>query len=286
MSVSPRPPPAEPARVVRRAGPLGNHLGLRGRALDVPGQPHRQQHHDADGRHRRRQPDWYADFLRSFGHGSPAPASGWRHLRRPLTAHRPRAVGQPARLRVIGLGIGLALLYWITDQGIGELLTGWGPTEQRAAHRPHRPRPASTVPDPADAPVPAARLFALHRWPPPWRSSPSPSFRRPSPSFRPPLRPPRPCRPCRPAPLPPQRVDEHRVELVHGHVRHVDVGRQRLVDRAGRRVGVGLVEGIGVEGIGSKTANSMNMSGMAGLGITDPNWKYTGPPLPPPRCGC
>ncbi len=30
----------------------------------------------------------------------------------------------------------------------------------------------------------------------------------------------------------------------------------------------------------SKTANSMNMSGMAGLGITDPNWKYTGPPLP------
>jgi hypothetical protein len=27
-------------------------------------------------------------------------------------------------------------------------------------------------------------------------------------------------------------------------------------------------------------ASSMNMSGMAGLGVTDPNWKYTGPPLP------
>jgi hypothetical protein len=26
-------------------------------------------------------------------------------------------------------------------------------------------------------------------------------------------------------------------------------------------------------------ANSMNMSGMAGLGVTAPNWKYTGPPL-------
>jgi hypothetical protein len=24
----------------------------------------------------------------------------------------------------------------------------------------------------------------------------------------------------------------------------------------------------------------MNMAGMAGLGVTDPNWKYTGPPLP------
>ena len=27
-------------------------------------------------------------------------------------------------------------------------------------------------------------------------------------------------------------------------------------------------------------ASSMNMAGMAGLGVTDPNWKYTGPPLP------
>lgn len=28
------------------------------------------------------------------------------------------------------------------------------------------------------------------------------------------------------------------------------------------------------------TASSMNMSGMAGLGVTEPNWKYTGPALP------
>src|SRR5450759_2741803 len=27
------------------------------------------------------------------------------------------------------------------------------------------------------------------------------------------------------------------------------------------------------------TANSMNMAGMAGLGVTNPNWKYSGPPL-------
>ena len=36
-------------------------------------------------------------------------------------------------------------------------------------------------------------------------------------------------------------------------------------------------------GKSSKTsgdASSMNMSGMAGLGVTDPNWKYTGPALP------
>ena len=27
-------------------------------------------------------------------------------------------------------------------------------------------------------------------------------------------------------------------------------------------------------------AGAMNMSAMAGLGVTDPNWKYTGPALP------
>ena len=31
---------------------------------------------------------------------------------------------------------------------------------------------------------------------------------------------------------------------------------------------------------GSDTASSMTMSGMGGLGVTDPTWKYTGPPLP------
>lgn len=30
-------------------------------------------------------------------------------------------------------------------------------------------------------------------------------------------------------------------------------------------------------------SGSMNMSAMAGLGVTEPNWKYTGPPLPPPE---
>ena len=110
------------------------------------------------------EPDWYAHFLRSFGHAFTG-AGIWMAV---IFAALSLLIGLgPLVSRrgsvFIGLGIGLALLYWITGQGIGELLTGMGTDPSNGplialiglALLP-------TVPEPVDAPVPAARLFALH----------------------------------------------------------------------------------------------------------------------------
>ena len=73
------------------------------------------------------EPGWYAHLLNSFGHAFTGAGVGVAVILAalslvialgPLVSNRPQVF--------IGLGIGLALLYWVTGEGLGELLTGSG----------------------------------------------------------------------------------------------------------------------------------------------------------------
>ncbi len=110
------------------------------------------------------EPGWYAHFLSSLGHafvGAGAPMAVILAAVSLIIGIGP-VVSRRASI-FIGLGIGLALLYWVTGEGLGELMTGMGTDPSNGplvlllglAILP-------TVPDPADAPVPAARIFSRH----------------------------------------------------------------------------------------------------------------------------
>jgi hypothetical protein len=110
------------------------------------------------------QPGWYAHFLNSLGHafvGAGAPVAVILAAASLIIGIGP-LVSRRASV-FIGLGAGLALLYWVTGEAVGQLMTGMGSDPSNGplvvllglAMLP-------TVPEPADAPVPATRLFSLH----------------------------------------------------------------------------------------------------------------------------
>ena len=112
------------------------------------------------------QPGWYGHFLNSLGHafvGAGAPVAVILAAASLIIGIGP-LVSRRASV-FIGLGAGLAVLYWVTGEAVGQLLTGMGSDPSNGplvvllglAILP-------TVPEPADAPVPAtAPLLAPSR---------------------------------------------------------------------------------------------------------------------------
>jgi hypothetical protein len=199
------------------------------------------------------EPQWYSHFLESIGHaftGAGTPASV-------LLATAFLAVGfGPFVTRrsdiFVFAGMAFGVLFWFTGQAMGGILTGMG-TDPNAgpllvllgvAFLP-------TTLDPVGTPVPLASLFARHQG---WAT-----------------------------------IGIVALAIVPATVALVP---QASAAATATRVSTDM-SGMVMAGSGSvsssasvanpktsATADSMNMSGMAGLGVTDPTWKYTGPPLP------
>ncbi len=206
------------------------------------------------------EPGWYAHFLTSTGHAF-AGTGVWMAA---ILATVSVVIGLGPLLSkragiYIGLGIALALLYWITGEGLGELLTfgGTGPD--------NGPIVAliglsvlPLVPAAADEPTPASRLLAA----------------RPLVALGTVLA----------VILIPSAVavvpsTSSAAAPAKSSSSTTSMSGMNMTGSSGPMKGMSKTS----SGKSSKTggdAGSMNMSGMAGLGVTDPNWKYTGPSLP------
>jgi hypothetical protein len=205
------------------------------------------------------EPGWYAHFLTSTGHAFAGTGIWMAAIL--ATVSVIIGLGPLVSKRsgiYIGLGIALALLYWITGEGLGELLT-FGGTDPN-----NGPIIAliglsilPLVPETADEPTPASRLLAAN-------------------------------------PLGALGA-LLAVILVPSAVAVIpsssSAAAQASSSSSSSMSGMNMtgssssMKGMSMtpSGKSSKTggdASSMNMSGMAGLGVTDPTWKYTGPPLP------
>jgi hypothetical protein len=201
------------------------------------------------------EPGWYAHLLNSFGHAFVG-AGIWVAVilaaaslviaLGPLVSNRPQVY--------IGLGIGLALAYWFTGQGLGELLTGGGTDPNNG------PIVAliglsvlPLVPARATDPTPAARLIA-----------------------------------ARPLAAVGTVIAVILVPLIAAVVPPPSGATTPPASSSSTPAMNGMVmsgsassKGAGGKAHSSKaTSHSMNMAAMAGLNVTDPNWKYTGPTLP------
>jgi hypothetical protein len=205
------------------------------------------------------EPGWYAHLLNSFGHAFTG-AGVWVAVLLaaasivialgPLISNRPQLF--------IGLGIALALGYWITGQGLGELLTLGGT-------------------DPSNGPLIALIGLSVLPLVPVREGEPTPAAR---------------------------LMSRYPSIAVLGVLGLVIVPLAVAVTPAGTELlsasssahpsGTVLAVSSGVTGNSMSSmsmsssahstksggTHSMNMSAMAGLGVTDANWKYTGPPLP------
>jgi hypothetical protein len=209
------------------------------------------------------EPGWYAHLLNSFGHAFTG-AGVWVAVLLAVTsiviALGPLVSNRPQFF--IGLGIVVALGYWVTGQGLGELLTGGGTDPSNGlvialiglCVLP-------LVPLPASEPAPAARFISRY-------------------------------------PLG-AVLGVLGLTLVPLAVAVTPAGDQVLLSASGSThtpVAVSATSnpssGSSMAGMsmpstpsakhGTKKASthSMNMSAMAGLDVTDANWKYTGPALP------
>jgi hypothetical protein len=207
------------------------------------------------------EPGWYAHFLNSFGHAFVG-AGVWVAVilaalsmvigLGPLISKRPGPY--------IGLGIALALLYWVTGEGVGELLTFSGTDPNNG------PLLAliglsvlPTVSEPASEPTPAARFLAAN-------------------------------------PLGALST-LLAIVLVPSAVAIIPASTAVSASAAtSASAAPSSMSGMSMSGSGGMKGTSatparahstkvghappMNMAGMAGLGVTDPHWKYTGPALP------
>ncbi|MHB8430819.1 MAG: hypothetical protein ACYDDZ_09870 [Acidimicrobiales bacterium] len=206
------------------------------------------------------QPGWYAHVLDSLGHAFTG-------------AGTPIAVLAGAGFLVIGIGpfvsrrsdvfivagMGMGVVFWLTGQGLGGIMTGMGTDPNAglllvllgATCMP-------TVLSPEREPVPIATALEHHRT---WVT----------------------------AGMVMLAVVPAAVATIPGAAAAVAAPASNSTSGSpsGAMVMAGS-SGTGASGSlttrtearGGSTANSMNMSGMAGLGVTDPNWRYTGPPLP------
>jgi hypothetical protein len=211
------------------------------------------------------EPGWYAHFLNSFGHAFTG-AGVWVAVLLAATSIV-IALGPLVSSRIevfIFLGIALALGYWVTGQGLGELLTFGGT-------------------DPSNGPLIALIGLSILPLVPAQASEPTVAAR---------------------------LMSQYPVGAVLGVVSLALVPLAVAVTPAATEVVVsasgptpssetsaGAIAGStgsansmsGMSMSGSASAadprggstHSMNMSAMAGLNVTDSNWKYTGPSLPP-----
>jgi hypothetical protein len=204
------------------------------------------------------EPGWYAHFLNSFGHAF-AGAGTWVAVILavtslliavgPLVSRRPQTF--------IWLGIALALVYWVTGQALGELLTFGGT-------------------DPSNGPIVALIGLCV-------------------------------------LPMIPERITESTLAAKFASLHPVGAWSAALAvvlvplgvailpassnAAASPAASGSSMTGMSMSGSDSSmsgmsmhpkkshsshsgAARSMNMAAMAGLGVTAPNWKYTGPPLP------
>ena len=199
------------------------------------------------------QPGWYAHFLDSIGHaftGAGTPASVLL-----ATAFLAIGLGPFVTRRAdvfVGAGMAVGVLFWFTGQALGGILTGMA-TDPNAgpllvllgmAFLP-------TALDPTGAPVPLASLFANHQG---WAT-----------------------------------IGVVALAVVPASVALVPDASAAAIDTRSSTGMAGMVmarpgstssKGLVATPKAARPANSMDMSGMAGLGVTDPTWKYAGPALP------
>jgi hypothetical protein len=204
------------------------------------------------------EPSWYAHFLTSTGHAF-AGTGIWMAA---LLAAASVIIGVGPLLSrragiYVGCGIALALLYWVTGQGLGEVLT-FGGTDPN-----NGPLIAliglsvlPLVPEPADEPTLAATFIAANPLgalgavlavvlipsavaviPTSAGSATAATTSSSSSSMK-------------------------GMDMSGSSMKGMDMSPSGQSSKAGAH------------------SDSMNMAAMAGLGVTDPHWKYTGPALP------
>jgi hypothetical protein len=210
------------------------------------------------------EPGWYAHLLNSFGHAFTG-AGVWVAVLLAATSIV-IALGPLVSNRIetfIFLGIAVALGYWVTGQGLGELLTFGGT-------------------DPSNGPIIALIGLSILPLVPAQASEPT---------------------------LAARLMSEYPLGAVLGvlalalvplAVAVTPAGTQAVVSASGSTptsaasvsaVGSTTGSGSSMPGMSmsgstsspasrSGASHSMNMSAMAGLNVTDSNWKYTGPALP------
>ena len=204
------------------------------------------------------EPGWYGHFLTSTGHAFAGTGIWMAAIL--ATVSVVIGLGPLFSKRAgiyIGLGIALALLYWITGEGLGGLLT-FGGTDPN-----NGPIVAliglsvlPLVPAVADEPTPASRLLAAN----------------PLAALGTVLA----------VILIPSAVAV--VPSTSSAAASAKPSSSSSSSMSGMNMS-GSMKGMPMTSSGKSSKNggdasSMNMSGMAGLGVTDPNWKYTGPALP------
>jgi hypothetical protein len=192
------------------------------------------------------EPGWYAHLLNSFGHAFTG-AGVWMAVilaavsmviaLGPLMSKRPQLY--------IGLGIVLALIYWVTGEGLGELLTFGGT-------------------DPNNGPLVALVGLSLLPMNPGRVSEPTPAVRLAT---------------VHPLATVFSIIAVAVVPLAVAVVPAAPSAAAAAAGSGSSMPGMSMTPTKGHSTSGT-TAHSMNMAAMAGLGVTNPNWKYTGPPLP------
>jgi hypothetical protein len=214
------------------------------------------------------EPGWYAHLLNSFGHAFVG-AGIWMAVilavislviaLGPLVSNRPQVF--------IGLGIALALAYWVTGEGLGSLLTGGGTDPSNG------PIVAliglsilPLVAARADEPTPAARLLA---------TKPQAAVLSALALVLVPLV----------AAVVPTSYDTVAATAPASSGGSSGGSSVKVVSTSGSTQGTsGSMNGMSMTSkagsAGHGASQSMNMSAMAGLNVTDSHWKYTGPPIP------
>jgi hypothetical protein len=206
------------------------------------------------------EPGWYAHFLTSTGHAF-AGSGIWMAA---ILATVSVIIGLGPLLSkragiYIGLGIALALLYWVTGEGLGELLTFGGTAPNNG------PIIAliglsvlPLVPETADEPTVAARFLAAN----PLGALGTVLAVLLIPSAV--------------AVLP---STGSAAASASGSSSSSSMSGMSMTGSSSSMKGMSMTPS-GKSSIKGSHGDAMNMSAMAGLGVTDPNWKYTGPALP------
>jgi hypothetical protein len=205
------------------------------------------------------EPGWYAHFLTSAGHAF-AGSGIWMAA---ILATVSVIIGLGPLLSkragiYIGLGIALALLYWVTGEGLGELLT-FGGTDPN-----NGPIIAliglsvlPLVPETADEPTVAARFLA---------ANPLGALGTVLAVI---------LIPSAVAVLP----STGSAAASAASSSSSSMSGMSMTGSSASMKGMSMTPS-GKSSTAGSHGGAMNMSAMAGLGVTDPNWKYTGPALP------
>ncbi len=206
------------------------------------------------------EPGWYAHLLTSFGHAFVG-AGVWVAVilaavslviaLGPLVSNRPEVY--------IGLGIGLALLYWVTGEGLGALLTGAGT-------------------DPNNGPIVALIGLSVLPLVPARAADPTPATRliaaRPMAAVATVIA-------VIVVPLTAAVIPTTSGATTAATEAPSSSSAMKGMAMSGSTNGTGKTQKS--DSAAGASAHSMNMSAMAGLNVTDPNWKYTGPAIPSPE---